>query len=353
MIDDYWMDGTFYPGQFSTYALPGTTKDRVRFLNVDDTGLFYNLFACYQATPSWGLPDHAGTDVSAANGTNVLAAAGATEVYVVIDGEGDYRIRLRHPNVNGSGQTWYTFYVHLSASSFPLGVSAVSVVAGQKIGEVGRDHLHFQAAVGGSYANSEARNIWGIDQAPWDGCLWTDSSFCASPPGACCGCLPASCCSKTTTESEGFPIEFRWDDGAAPGRVTSMESGGPEVYEAAEPAASAVVADTETQMRTADEPLAVESDGAAAPIPAPVQRVAMEPRTPPSSASYRIAKSVLGSGGGEKISTSYVMNGTQGQSTDLSRRASDSYVLVPGYWGRWIPRTFGYGVYLPLVSRRF
>jgi surface antigen len=74
-------------------------------------------------------------------------------------------------------------------------------------------------------------------------------------------------------------------------------------------------------------------------------------RIPPTSASYQIARSVFGSGGGAKASTNYVMNSTQGQATDLSRRQSASYVLVPGYWSRWIPSTFKYRIYLPLVVK--
>lgn len=186
MIDDYhWVDPNgnplYYTGQFATYALPGTTRDRVRFLNTDNTGLLHNFFACYSAASAWSLPDHAGTDIAAANGTNVLATAYSNEVYVVVDSAGDYRIRLRHPNVNGSGQTWYTYYVHLSSSTYPLGVSTPSggIPRGTVIGGVGRDHLHFQAGIDGNYSNAGARNIWGIDRSPWTGCLWVDSSLCA------------------------------------------------------------------------------------------------------------------------------------------------------------------------------
>lgn len=74
-------------------------------------------------------------------------------------------------------------------------------------------------------------------------------------------------------------------------------------------------------------------------------------RTPPASENYRITKSVFGSGGGEKTSTHYVMNSTQGQGTDLSQRQSASYVLAPGYWGQWTPLVFDHTVYLPLVVR--
>jgi len=69
-----------------------------------------------------------------------------------------------------------------------------------------------------------------------------------------------------------------------------------------------------------------------------------------TTGTYRIVKSVFGAGGGEKRSTSFAMNGTQGQSTDLSRRESMSYVLVPGYWGRWFP-VVKLDAYLPLVLK--
>jgi surface antigen len=85
-------------------------------------------------------------------------------------------------------------------------------------------------------------------------------------------------------------------------------------------------------------------------FPISVHRTPIEPqRTPPASASYRIPRSVFGSGGGIKQSAHYVMNSTQGQSTDLSRRTSASYVLVPGYWSS--TTTGGYKVYLPLVIK--
>jgi hypothetical protein len=86
-----------------------------------------------------------------------------------------------------------------------------------------------------------------------------------------------------------------------------------------------------------------------APTPIPIHRQPVEPRTPPGSEHYRIPKSVLGAGGGVKTSTGFVMNSTQGQSTNLDRRQSTSYVLAPGYWGRWTPLIYDHAVYLPLV----
>ena len=71
---------------------------------------------------------------------------------------------------------------------------------------------------------------------------------------------------------------------------------------------------------------------------------------PPISENYRISKSVFGAGGGEKRSAGLIMNGTQGQSTDLNRRESIDYVLVPGYWGRWFP-VQKLDAYLPLVLK--
>ncbi|MBN1954463.1 MAG: hypothetical protein JW900_05355, partial [Anaerolineae bacterium] len=75
-------------------------------------------------------------------------------------------------------------------------------------------------------------------------------------------------------------------------------------------------------------------------------------RTPPASESYRISRSILAAGGGVKTSASFAMNGTHGQSTDLARRESAAYVLVPGYWGRWYP-VLKLDLYLPLVFRNY
>ena len=88
-----------------------------------------------------------------------------------------------------------------------------------------------------------------------------------------------------------------------------------------------------------------------APTSVAIQRDLVElQRTPPASGSYYISRSVFGAGGGEKSSASFAMNGTQGQSTDLNRRESISYVLVPGYWGQWYP-VLKFDVYLPLALR--
>jgi hypothetical protein len=53
---------------------------------------------------------------------------------------------------------------------------------------------------------------------------------------------------------------------------------------------------------------------------------------PPLSSSYAIPKGVFGSSGGPKLSTSYQLQGTSGQTTGTGVRVSDSYRLRSGYW---------------------
>ena len=53
---------------------------------------------------------------------------------------------------------------------------------------------------------------------------------------------------------------------------------------------------------------------------------------PPASASYRIVRSVMGTGGGAKASASYALLGTSGQAFQTGVRQSASYRLSSGYW---------------------
>jgi murein DD-endopeptidase MepM/ murein hydrolase activator NlpD len=174
----YW---PYYPsGRYpaNSYVLKGSAR-QAKWQNWDNeipgSG---NTIACYSA--GGFLPDHKGTDFAAWNGTQVYAAAWADEITVFRNYTGNYRVRLRHPNVNGTGQRWYTFYDHLSSSSYVVGSSYPSggIYAGQQIGNVGLSHLHFQVAISGSYDNWAARNPWGIDQYPWNGCLWLNQRSC-------------------------------------------------------------------------------------------------------------------------------------------------------------------------------
>lgn len=98
------------------------------------------------------------------------------------------------------------------------------------------------------------------------------------------------------------------------------------------------------------------------PVPAAV-RLDLD-TAPPSSANYRLARSVMGMGGGVKSSSSYVLRWTIGQPFATGPRTSSTYRLNSGYWGAPIttptpmdtptptatlPPGFDYNLDLPVV----
>ena len=172
--------------------------------------------------------------------------------------------------------------------------------------------------------------------------------------GGCCGCGKLKTASK---QSSAFAPESFGSSVSASCTMTSEPS-------APRPA----VTSTRVELSATTQPVAafppavipkptatpqpVAMDEPHAPSSIHIDREAVKTqRTPPVSENYRIPKSVFGSGGGEKTSTSFVMNSTQGQGTDLKQRQSASYVLAPGYWGQWTPLVYDNVVYLPLVIR--
>jgi murein DD-endopeptidase MepM/ murein hydrolase activator NlpD len=187
LVDDgYWTNGVWYPGQFENYALPGTTKEQVKWFNNGKPWPRGNAFACYDVDP------HAGTDIVASNGTAVYAAASGVvhavqSVTPCSDGGNQYRIIIRHDNVNETGQRWYTIYLHVTNLQVSEGQS---VSHGTYIANVGCSHLHFETSRGTTgYHNN--RNHWGIDQAPWTGCLWIDQNLCPIVPSTPTGHIDA------------------------------------------------------------------------------------------------------------------------------------------------------------------
>lgn len=72
-------------------------------------------FSCYGRNGNY--PDHGGTDFFADIGTPVYAAANADQLGVRLDNTDAPRVWLRHL-ING--EYWYTFYAHLSASTYPV-----------------------------------------------------------------------------------------------------------------------------------------------------------------------------------------------------------------------------------------
>src|SRR5690349_13519025 len=109
LLDEaYWPHveyGGTYPGS-RDYLLPGTLDNRALWQNADDTDALGNAIACYGANSDLSLPAHEGVDFAAPDDTPVLAAADG--IVEIIDLDGDQVVALRHEDVNGSGQTWYT-----------------------------------------------------------------------------------------------------------------------------------------------------------------------------------------------------------------------------------------------------
>ena len=151
-----WYDGSSAGGNRNS-ILPGVSDSQVKWLNGNDGAFFSNAFACYGG--------HAGTDIFASNGTDITAAAYADQITVNLS---SHRITLRHPNVNGTGQTWYTYYVHITSSTYSSGTTTPEngIPVGKVIGKVGSGHLHFQVDNKGGYWDANALNPFGIDQAP-------------------------------------------------------------------------------------------------------------------------------------------------------------------------------------------
>jgi surface antigen len=275
----------------------------------------------------------------------------------------------------GNPDTWYNcalqYYPHL-LSDTPAPHDIVIFTNGFQ-------HTAYVESVNpdGTFNVSQMSTSWSCADSPqYD--VWINEDYVTfiHHPGymnTCCGCLPASCCSGGLAQHDGSCDEFKWDDSDFSNTATSMLCTQFDTTEAvgiAEPVAlpegkedldtldGTARRDTELPITTTlslPEPEEVSPEGtdpidSPAIVIAPAQRSLVEPqRIPPASASYRIPKSVFGSGGGPKTSTHYVMNTTQGQSTDLSHRTSASYVLAPGYWSS--TATGNHKVYLPLVVK--
>ncbi len=200
-----WYDGKTYPGNRGL-ILPGVRPEQVRWMNNGHDGVWVNAFACYAG--------HAGVDISQPDGTHVLAAAAG---YVAnIQGS---RYTLRHDDVNGSGQTWYTTYVHVTHMRYPLNAY---VPQGEWIADVGSAHLHLEVQYNGILPE-QVRNPYGRDEEPYDGCLWLDAGLC---PRQAAFATPAA--GQNLLRNGGFDGStldhwWRWGglpyDFAAPGRL--------------------------------------------------------------------------------------------------------------------------------------
>lgn len=303
--------------------------------------------------------------------------------YPCYEGNCTWWARYKRPDTGGQAYPYWNDALNWTSRAYEEGFSVNGTPSTGAIGGTPRsgyvrpgweNHVAYVESFDGSTARFSDMDGGAYDCSVdyWDQTSWVGIEFIHPRGDVCCGCLPASCCStaraqasnllttNVSREPRAFSSAKLWDstaavtcqtersEGGAPLAERNVESGtsGEAAFVGAEPSITAEAPPYEpVEVLTAD---AVPMD----PLPneALPLREAVEPeRIPPTSANYSIVKSVFGSGGGPKTSAHYVMNSTQGQPTDLSRRTSASYVLVPGYWGPWKPVTLEYGVYLPLV----
>lgn len=68
-----------------------------------------------------------------------------------------------------------------------------------------------------------------------------------------------------------------------------------------------------------------------------------------TSTNYNLSWHIVGNGGGEMESTTYLMQGTIGQAL-VRQTGSEHYTLTGGYWHP-APGGVGYTVYLPLLLK--
>ena len=310
--------------------------------------------ACNDCNPGC---DHTGIDVGADLNTPVYAAYSGTAYYV-----GTCAIRIIHTiDSSWAGTvpdlTVQTYYTHLNWRRGEGWAEKGEIIGGQ--GTCGNVNTHLHFSIAEQWANELCIGNT-RDPSSYLGAQVNDHNnpqpkwVPVQCGGGCCGCGKLKTAGK---QSPSFaPESFRSPSLASCISVSASTAIQPgvavpllEPVATAKPAAALVPAAIPNPTAT---PLPVAMDEPPAPSSIPIRREAVEAqRTPPASESYRIPKSVFGSGGGEKASASFVMNSTQGQGTDLSRRQSASYTLAPGYWGQWAPLVYDYAVYLSLVVK--
>jgi hypothetical protein len=264
--------------------------------------------------------------------------------------------------IQHSGLGLWTWYWHMADEYNPVSFIDPNLYIGQPVtsntylGDQGNRrwqgmydiivHLHF-----GVSNVPYSQNQYGLDPSPYfDLALnWNEDHlpwhYYVERPPFCCGCGKLGA-------GKQQDVWVSAAQAAASAFSASVDS--PDLLPVLDPPAlDDILVEADPSLLSQEigltETVALDELDSVAP---PAARASVKPqRTPPASANYQIAKSVFGSGGGEKTSTHYVINTTQGQATDLSRQHSASYVLVPGYWSRWIPPSYEYGIYLPLVVK--
>ncbi len=297
-------------------------------------------------------------DFQLLSGTQVRAARGGT-VYVKRASEDGgccssscdvYNNYVCITHCDGS----YGWYLHLKFGGITVNTGNY-VLQGDCLGLSGNTgwscgaHLHFNVSkqsnnTGDWYTVSFVEGAMpakpancGYYNAPNTPASQNSTAPCGSVPGTCCGCLPAACCSgglASAANPWGRAVHVAVSEAAmlAPPAVAAVQPTLPAAPSPVVPTGYGALAVEVVERAPVVSERALPVEPVAAP--AAVAREPVDPlRVAPASANYLIPKAVFGSGGGPKASTNYRMNGTQGQTTDLSLRQSSSYRLIPGYWG--------------------
>jgi LasA protease len=271
--------------------------------------------------------------VSPASGTVSAVNCGGCEVRITHqDGWGSFLFHVANPQVS-VGET--------VLQNDPVGNPSMRPTCGGSCGGCGGSatgtHVHYALMYNGAFVAIEGTAFEGwvvhgtICRQGYlekDGQqIWVGTPVPSEDCGGCCGCGNLQVGSESTllsplNQSSGF-----WFN---PYTLVPTES----------------VAVRNTKVPPSEP---TESPELYVPTSVPFQSELVElQRTPPTSAHYRIPKSVLGSSGGLKSSTHYVMQGTSGQTTGVAWRQSDSYTLHSGYWGN----AASHAIYLPLILKQ-
>ena len=315
----------------SPFQCPGAP-----FIVPSDNYVSANYHYCRGDECNSGPPyyNHQGIDLKLYENGQPNTTPGVVPVYAAYEGtvilmdppEGcnvSVSLDIRHENVGGQSVV-YTYYTHMANAACTESYIEVTngkwVEQGQLIGYQGNYgassvHLHFSVNYPGlnEYYNNQ-------DPSPF---LWLNvNGDKGASPGyitsdrctKCCG----QCCCKTSSASS-------FDLCASVLSSTAFSS--PTATFAPSVAPDPTSTPLPTLLPTITTLPTIE------PFTAWKQAVVQVNTTPPSSAHYKLARSVFGTSGGRRTSTQYVMQGTSGQTTGVERRESSHYVLQSGYWG--------------------
>lgn len=243
---------------------------------------------------------------------------------------------------DGIGSGYSTIYGHLPGCEF----TTKYVTQGERIGSAGTTgastgiHLHFEARLGNSRIDpydlystvSNYPQPGGTTPGAGANHIWTTNppSFYGS---GCCGCTVGRAVAGGSLlggELIGPPSPQEAVASDLPAVATSVPEFTLKPGNSTPDATSVwprLAWPTATSEATLSGPAEIES------TPVPVAVRADLNTAPPSSANYRLARSVMSMGGGTKTSSSYVLRGTSGQPFATGLRTSSNYRLNSGYWG--------------------